>query len=619
MAGAQPGLKPKVSAITIFYNAEAHIREAVDSVLAQDFTDFELILVDDGSTDSGTAIAKTYAQADPRIRYLEHPGHVNKGMSAARNLGLAAARGDLVAFIDADDRWRPSKLREQIELMDRLADVDAVGGSVNYWASHGGGRDRVVPTAHVRYRPIAPPEATLALYPLGKADAPSMSDLMFRRASILKVGGFEKAFRGAYEDQAFLAKFYLNSTLYITDALWSDYRLHDDSCMAEVGRNGTYHGTRRAFLKWFEAYLSSHGENADPLVHQALENVLRPYRAKSGRLKETVRRIPYVVPAVRAARLAYKGLRPMVAPGPAILMYHRIADEAFDPWQLAVSPANFTDHLEWIGHNRTPLPLEEFVAMNQRGKLPRDAIAVTFDDGYACNATAAAPLLERYQVPATIFLSASLIERGGEFWWDELERIVLDHKGDSLRVRGREITLGERASRDSDWQAGTPPATPRQLAYKEIWSLLYGQPAAELDEAMAQLREQARVPEEPRESHRPLTPAQIRGIRSDLVSFGSHALSHASLPELGPDEQAREIKESVSRCEAVTGTRPHSFAYPYGNHAPQLEPLVEQAGFVCACKADGWFVTRRTNRFALPRLFVRNSGAEQLAMMLGRP
>ena len=76
MAAAQRGLKPKVSVITIFYNAEAHIREALDSVLAQDFDDFELVLVDDGSTDSSSAIARDYDQADTRIRCLEHPGHM---------------------------------------------------------------------------------------------------------------------------------------------------------------------------------------------------------------------------------------------------------------------------------------------------------------------------------------------------------------------------------------------------------------------------------------------------------------------------------------------------------------------------------------------------------------
>lgn len=91
--------------ICIFYQAERFFSEAVDSVLAQDFPDFELLLCDDGSTDGGTTLARDYAARRPeRVRYLEHPGHANRGMSATRNLGLAHARGELIALIDADDR-----------------------------------------------------------------------------------------------------------------------------------------------------------------------------------------------------------------------------------------------------------------------------------------------------------------------------------------------------------------------------------------------------------------------------------------------------------------------------------------------------------------------------------
>lgn len=613
------GARPRVSVITIFYNAERHFREAIDSVLAQDFEGFELILVDDGSTDSSTATAKEYQASDPRVRYFEHPGHANRGMSAARNLGLRVARSDLVAFIDADDRWRPSKLRKQVELLDRLPGVDAVGGSVNYWASHSGGEDRVVPTAHVRNRPIEPAEATLALYPLGKAHAPSMSDLMFRHASIVKVGGFEEEFRSAYEDQAFLAKFYLNSTLYIANALWSDYRLHAGSCMAEVKRMGTYHDARRAFLKWFERYLERSGRRGDPHIQRALERALRPYRTEGGRLSEAVRALPYAVPLVRAARTAVDRLRPLVVPGPAILVYHRIAEESFDPWGLAVSPGNFSDQLEWIARYRTILPLGDFAELHQRGRLPRNAIALTFDDGYACNAEVAVSLLERLGLSATIFLPAELIERGREFWWDDLERIVLGHRGEVLRLNGDAISVGERQPEDGDWPPARPPRTPRQAAYRQLWSLLYERPPEKLEHGIEQLRDQAQVSDSPRKSHRPMTRDELGSIRSDRVDFGSHSLSHASLPLLSPQEKAREIGESLARCTELTGVEPRSFAYPYGNLDPESQRLVEQAGFLCACRADGWFVRRRTSRFALPRIFVGNWDSARLARQLGRP
>jgi len=611
--------KPRVSVITIFYESAAHIREAVDSVLDQDFDDFELLLVDDGSTDSSTAIAREYAASDCRVRYLEHPAHENRGMSATRNLGLKESRGEFVAFIDSDDRWQPFKLREQVSLLDRMADVDAVGGAVNYWGSHDGGSDRVVPTAHVRNRPIPPGEAPLALYPLGKADAPSMSDLMFRRKAVLRAGGFEESFRGAYEDQAFLAKFYLTSTLFIVDKLWSDYRLHPNSCMAQVGRTGKYHDARRAFLLWFEDYLQGTHYWADPRYRKALARSLRTYRSRRKRLADALRALPLAVPAVRGARSAYRRFRPVVAPGPAILMYHRIARERFDPWALAVSPGDFEEQLEWISRTRIPLPLHEFIELQKAGKLPRNAIALTFDDGYACNAATAVPLLQRFNITGTIFISPQLIERGEEFWWDDLERNVLLHERETLWLDGIEIGLGARSEADCDWLASDAPRTPRQHAYKRVWSKLYGRPPSEIQELMRVLREQTGVGKKPRDTHRPLTRGEIRSMPAAVVNFGSHALNHPSLPRLSPDEQAREIQGSVTECEAITGYRPRTFAYPYGDHDPGLEPIIEAAGFDCACKADGWFVSRKTNLFALPRIFVGNSNARQLALRLGRP
>src|SRR4051812_27035882 len=111
-----------VSVITIFLDGERFLAEAVDSLLAQTYADWELLLVDDGSSDGSTAIARAYAAGRPeRIRYLEHEGHANLGMSASRNLGLQHARGEYVAFLDADDVYRPEKLERQVALLQAHA------------------------------------------------------------------------------------------------------------------------------------------------------------------------------------------------------------------------------------------------------------------------------------------------------------------------------------------------------------------------------------------------------------------------------------------------------------------------------------------------------------------
>src|SRR4051812_33913704 len=94
---------PRVSVVMIFLDAEEFIREAIQSVADQTVDSWELLLVDDGSTDGSTEMALRYLAEDPaRIRLLHHPGGVNRGMSASRNLGLREARGEFVTFLDAD-------------------------------------------------------------------------------------------------------------------------------------------------------------------------------------------------------------------------------------------------------------------------------------------------------------------------------------------------------------------------------------------------------------------------------------------------------------------------------------------------------------------------------------
>jgi glycosyltransferase involved in cell wall biosynthesis len=273
---------PRVSVVIIFFNSERFFVEAIESVLAQDFRDFELLLVDDGSSDSSTRIALDYARAQPdRIRYLEHPGHANCGMSATRNLGVLHSRGELIAFLDSDDVWMPAKLREQVAIIDRLREVDAVCGTARYWRSWNGGADRMVRSGHVQGRPIAPPDALVAVYPLGRGKAPCPSDLLVRRSAFDAVGGFEASFKGPlqlYEDQGFLTKLYLARTVYFADEVWINYRLHDGQCVAQARDTGTYDYVRSHFLEWLKAYVGRSDRRRDLRIRLALARALLPYR-----------------------------------------------------------------------------------------------------------------------------------------------------------------------------------------------------------------------------------------------------------------------------------------------------------------------------------------------------
>ncbi len=104
---------PKVSVVIPTYNRLQMVKEAVESVLVQDFEDFELIVVDDGSTDGTAEAIREYGG---RVRLIEHPH--NRGVSAARNTGILHSRGKYIAFLDSDDLWVKGKLKIQVNFLD---------------------------------------------------------------------------------------------------------------------------------------------------------------------------------------------------------------------------------------------------------------------------------------------------------------------------------------------------------------------------------------------------------------------------------------------------------------------------------------------------------------------
>jgi len=128
--------KPLVSVIINFLNAGEFIQEAIESVFAQSYDNWELLLLDDGSTDTSTKVALGYAKRYPeKVRYLEHPEHRNRGAAVSRNLGISHAKGEYVAFLDADDVWLASKLEEQVAILGLRPEAGMVYGSTLSWHS----------------------------------------------------------------------------------------------------------------------------------------------------------------------------------------------------------------------------------------------------------------------------------------------------------------------------------------------------------------------------------------------------------------------------------------------------------------------------------------------------
>jgi len=275
-----------VSVIMIFRDAAAFMAEAIESVVSQGFTGWELLLVDDGSQDGGELIAAGYATRMPsQIRVLSHPDRTNQGMSASRNLGLQAARGRYVAFLDADDTWLPQRLQRHIAILERMPAVDMVQSELVHWYSwEEPGQckddDYVRPFLRPDDHLLRPPDGLLLaiavpLYSVG------ICNITVRRHVLLELGGFEPRFRAAFEDQAALAKIYLHCQTYVLQAHLARYRRHPGSWTrrAKEGRAlaSAAASARKEFHRWLVDYVDGSGVQ-DPLLQaqmQALRDAVR--------------------------------------------------------------------------------------------------------------------------------------------------------------------------------------------------------------------------------------------------------------------------------------------------------------------------------------------------------
>ncbi|MEN8131394.1 MAG: glycosyltransferase [Pseudomonadota bacterium] len=273
---------PLVSIIVGFFNSEKFITETVESVINQSLDDWELLLVDDGSSDASSDIAQRFSQQNPgKIHYLEHEGHCNRGVCASRNLGISKAAGQFIAILDADDVWQPNKLAQQTAILQAHPEAGMVFGASQYWNSWNGVEadkngdyiPRLGVTADALHHP---PTLLKQCHPLGRATAPCPSDLLLRHEVVEAVNGFEKEFNGIYqlyEDQAFLAKVYLSTPIFVSSSSWTKYRLHPDSCCYRVESAGEESLVRLFYLNWLKNYLhTQHIDDAS--IHKALKKTL---------------------------------------------------------------------------------------------------------------------------------------------------------------------------------------------------------------------------------------------------------------------------------------------------------------------------------------------------------
>lgn len=319
-----------------------------------------------------------------------------------------------------------------------------------------------------------------------------------------------------------------------------------------------------------------------------------------------------------------------------ILLYHRICDLPSDPQLLCVSPRHFAEHLEYLRRHHHLMTLEAVVQGDKDLRFPKHAVVVTLDDGYADNLWNAKPLLEQYDVSATVFVVTGMLGQGREFWWDELDKLLLQPGTlpPTLHLTVKEHPcpweLGE-ASHYTEEDFGhhrgwnilkEESPTARHQLYRELLQLLRPLPSDQQQKILGELRTWARADSTGRLTHRTLTPTEVlRLSEGGLITIGSHTVSHSVLSGLPAAAQRVEIQQSKTDLEGILGCQITSFSYPYGSpsdYTSQTVTFVQDTGFACACSNVTSAVWHGSDRFQLPRMLVRDWDVDTFARRLSR-
>jgi peptidoglycan/xylan/chitin deacetylase (PgdA/CDA1 family) len=325
-----------------------------------------------------------------------------------------------------------------------------------------------------------------------------------------------------------------------------------------------------------------------------------------------------------------------LAPEVLILMYHRVAELPSDPYELAVTPRHFEEQIEVLRKRFRPIPLRQLAEAlrdGSRRRLPRGGVVLTFDDGYADNLDNAKPILEKWEVPATVFVATGYVGKRQEFWWDELQRQVLepgtlpetfslDLPGEAFKWRlGDAACYGEDEYQAQRRWPGSPSveAGPRQHLLVALIDRLRPLPEAEQRRALGQLAEWTGN-KEARLSHRPMDVDELRRLEEGgLVEVGAHTMTHPMLSAHPAEVQRHEVLRSRAGLEEVLGHPVADFAYPFGapeHYNDDTVAILREGGLRSAVTTTPGLAGRGVDRYRLPRHVVRDWDGDTFARNL---
>jgi peptidoglycan/xylan/chitin deacetylase (PgdA/CDA1 family) len=293
----------------------------------------------------------------------------------------------------------------------------------------------------------------------------------------------------------------------------------------------------------------------------------------------------------------YRRFNDYINPKAVILMYHRVMELPGYAYPISVTREHFRQHMAFLKQAYHPIQLINLADAVGRRSIPRHAVAVTFDDGYADNYLNALPILDEFQIPATIFVSSGYINGCQEYWWDDLERILLE----TAMIPERLAIL--ICGREHVWNLES--IHQRRTVRKEIHQLLKPLCPDQREHLLETIRQWAGLGKQGRARHRSMTCDELRRLaESPLIQIGGHTVNHPQLAALPAEMQYQEIVQDRQQLEKITGKPVMTFSYPFGrpdDFLPETVEIVRTAGFEAACSVQHTRVMQGNDIFRLPR------------------
>lgn len=248
-----------------------------------------------------------------------------------------------------------------------------------------------------------------------------------------------------------------------------------------------------------------------------------------------------------------------------VLLFHRVIEKSNDPWRLEIRPEIFEEYIKYIANNYNVKRFED-----DWKDVSEKTIVITFDDGYWDNYEYALPILERYKVPATIFVSTGNLDKTEEFWWDCLARLVPTDSLIQTRNELRKLTFSERKEvlnkiELSSTNCSKPLVTDRSLNEEEL----------------------------------------KRMSESEYITIGGHTVTHNALLYQSEEEQRFEIQESKNVLERIIGKKITTFSYPFGQRDTYSDTtirLLKECEIKKAASTIPELVGENYNPYEIPRI-----------------